>query len=1054
MNIRHELEQLRRQVGLIEFDLDDARKRLVALEAKASAEAPEAALHVALKQLPPPLPVAEPIGDYKLPEPRFEPEPERAPAFVRPEAVRETWDGRDESVPERVPFDWKARLQRLQLWPPEDGQNNEVRLGAWWATRLGTLLAVIGVVFFGVYVSLDTPPWVKFVELCAICAGVAVAGLWLEKRIPRFGAVVFAGGLALVYFCTFAGYALVPVKVLFSPAAAVGWQLASVALIVAASVGRRSVSIATMAVGLGYVTAIFSRAGGLHDFALVTAALLAVVAVGFHRWMRWEAPSVVALPGAYAIYALVLQGNWLSGEAPATAWPWVYLGGMVALFFVRDWRFVRVAHDEVGAGERWFQGANSTLAAGLGVATALTLYRGELAAFYFGTAALFGVFAALRRAQVEGDAIGAVLLAKAAGAVTLGVIEVADGRTTALALLVQAWVMLFSARRLGSRVLAVGTGLVALIAMGFFIRDGFAGMPLVSWQALGALVFVVGFAWLAAEANRALERSASGVGRGLECAGALLAAVAAMQAVYFLRPAGWEPALLMGVAAVLGAGTIGRRALAPWAAAGVLIAVANVNLWQAVERSMTHGPLIANALAVLLPGAVLGGVLGSQWMQRRVADARLPEWGALVCGVTLLGWAHVLFALAESAVALAILSVGAIALGALASVWERRHLPWLATLSGVFGFFFWREAGAEVVSAGWLTVALVAAWALPVGFHASRRHRAAMTSEPEWSWIVVAQVAVAVLITVETLPVYVSGAAYVLACAIAALGVFGLTRWPRIAVGLEASWALWAVAAWAATTGSREYSSINYTILLSVAALMAWVPAVALSLIESEEQGPWWRRRGASVQTLIATVLMLVVCARCFDGAEVLVALIAASAVAVVATRWGRVVAGRWAAIVCAASALVAAWALVGSGRAEGLGGGLAAVLMVAAAWIALPLVTGFAAGKRWVFGAAGLSLVFSAALAQRGGLDPYATVGWGLASIGVFMTGLFTRTAPYRLLGLLGLALCVPRVFLVDLDSALHRIIAFVVLGLVLLWVGFSYHRFRHFIVEEPRGN
>jgi hypothetical protein len=29
---------------------------------------------------------------------------------------------------------------------------------------------------------------------------------------------------------------------------------------------------------------------------------------------------------------------------------------------------------------------------------------------------------------------------------------------------------------------------------------------------------------------------------------------------------------------------------------------------------------------------------------------------------------------------------------------------------------------------------------------------------------------------------------------------------------------------------------------------------------------------------------------------------------------------------------------------------------------------------------------------------------------------------------------------------------VAFVVLGVVLLWVGFSYHRFRHFITDGSR--
>jgi uncharacterized membrane protein len=80
----------------------------------------------------------------------------------------------------------------------------------------------------------------------------------------------------------------------------------------------------------------------------------------------------------------------------------------------------------------------------------------------------------------------------------------------------------------------------------------------------------------------------------------------------------------------------------------------------------------------------------------------------------------------------------------------------------------------------------------------------------------------------------------------------------------------------------------------------------------------------------------------------------------------------------------------------------------------------------------------------------------WGEVAIALFVVGLFARERVYRLVGLAGLALCVPRVFLVDLDSTLYRIVAFVVLGLVLLWVGFSYHRFRHLIAEpdEPAVN
>ncbi len=88
--------------------------------------------------------------------------------------------------------------------------------------------------------------------------------------------------------------------------------------------------------------------------------------------------------------------------------------------------------------------------------------------------------------------------------------------------------------------------------------------------------------------------------------------------------------------------------------------------------------------------------------------------------------------------------------------------------------------------------------------------------------------------------------------------------------------------------------------------------------------------------------------------------------------------------------------------------------------------------------------------LAQRGELEPYITVGWAVAALVWFGVGLFGRFRPARLLGLVALALCVPRMFLVDLNSTLYRIIAFCALGGVLLWVGFSYHRFRHLIAGE----
>jgi len=150
---------------------------------------------------------------------------------------------------------------------------------------------------------------------------------------------------------------------------------------------------------------------------------------------------------------------------------------------------------------------------------------------------------------------------------------------------------------------------------------------------------------------------------------------------------------------------------------------------------------------------------------------------------------------------------------------------------------------------------------------------------------------------------------------------------------------------------------------------------------------------------------------------------------------------------------------LLNAGAPVDVGLAFYAVVTVAVVLAVLPLA--LPKGKLWVtsemkmvrdwfFTGAGLVLVFALMLMQSGRLQPYVTVGWAVAAVVWFGLGLFGRLRPARLLGLAGLAVCVPRMFLVDLNSTLYRIIAFCALGGVLLWVGFSYHRFRHLIAGD----
>jgi hypothetical protein len=109
-----------------------------------------------------------------------------------------------------------------------------------------------------------------------------------------------------------------------------------------------------------------------------------------------------------------------------------------------------------------------------------------------------------------------------------------------------------------------------------------------------------------------------------------------------------------------------------------------------------------------------------------------------------------------------------------------------------------------------------------------------------------------------------------------------------------------------------------------------------------------------------------------------------------------------------------------------------------------------FRLSLHWTLGAATLILLDSLFFTRGATLGHYITVCWGISAIGILLTGLLGQSKPLRLVGLAGLILCIPRVFLVDIQSTFYRIAAFVVLGVVLLVVGFLYTRFRS-AIERP---
>ena len=97
-----------------------------------------------------------------------------------------------------------------------------------------------------------------------------------------------------------------------------------------------------------------------------------------------------------------------------------------------------------------------------------------------------------------------------------------------------------------------------------------------------------------------------------------------------------------------------------------------------------------------------------------------------------------------------------------------------------------------------------------------------------------------------------------------------------------------------------------------------------------------------------------------------------------------------------------------------------------------------------WFHAWCALFIAFAACTIDRLVNDNLTAVFWGLSAILLFVCGLFAGLRAYRLTGLIGLVLCTGHIFIYDIQNTFYRIIAFFVIGLVMLVIGFLYHRFR----------
>ncbi len=186
----------------------------------------------------------------------------------------------------------------------------EYALGAWWAVRVGGVLAVAAVVFLGIWLNLrsNIPAMFRVLEVVLIGVGLFWGGLRSAVKRPDLGQVLAAAGLAVWQFAAWATYGLDKMRVCDSAA-----QAALVQFLVA--FGVAFIAIARGSKLFGQLAVIFAA-----------AAVYLSVGTGAAPWPTATGASLVALLGVI----LMVRGLW--GSAGVLG----LIGSQACLLFLYD----------------------------------------------------------------------------------------------------------------------------------------------------------------------------------------------------------------------------------------------------------------------------------------------------------------------------------------------------------------------------------------------------------------------------------------------------------------------------------------------------------------------------------------------------------------------------------------------------------------------------------------------------------------------------------------------------------------------------------------------
>ena len=447
---------------------DDVRARLDALERRQSLLRQELAgldetladLKLSLRYGPPPaspqppepLPVSPPV-------PPPAPPPLPVKAAVEPESVAPVVT----AAPPPIPAVFQAPESSL-----------EMRVGTVWLARIGIVIVLTGLVFLANYA------WKSLVEnfgavaklgLLYLAGGTLCAtGLLIERgreSLRSYARILIAGGLAAIYYTTYAAYYVPSLKVIGSPLVA-GLLLVAIAGVIGWMADRRnSQSTAALAIFLAFYA---SAANPIAYFTLSSNAILVVAAVVLMARKRWMAVPFLALAATYwSYFAWQFALNWKFWEVHVSgdhdlALRLCFLSVYWIIFSVGA--FLATGPKMAGAVRVVFSTLNDAAFFCLAAFAISHVHHDSLwiVSLVFGLVQL-GLSLAARQVYGPGTPTGSAWLAKGLFFLTLAILIRFTGNSLAIILAIECSLLVFAASQLPSRVLAAAGPVAGILAM-------------------------------------------------------------------------------------------------------------------------------------------------------------------------------------------------------------------------------------------------------------------------------------------------------------------------------------------------------------------------------------------------------------------------------------------------------------------------------------------------------------------------------------------------------------------------------------------------------------